>query len=78
MKIISNTAQAPKLRCLSEMGVNRTYKDVTTGDIWLSTFSGWVNLSENRIITKSENMPGGVSPIPRWLEVVCTVDVREE
>ncbi|MNY64842.1 hypothetical protein D3C86_2020140 [compost metagenome] len=63
---------------LCELECNETYRDIRTTNIWLVCLHGWVDLTNNRVVTQSINMPGQGDPHePRFVKVKCFVDVQE-
>ena len=80
MKIKQQSLTKPKLVTLCDLDFGGTYRDITTGNIWLCAVGGYVNLTTDRMVTRNENMPGGDSTkvgAPRYEEVECILEIKE-
>lgn len=79
MKIKYPSSKPPKLISLGQLYTGNTYRDHRTGHIWLATASGFVDLTENRVVCRIDNMPGFDDGLdyPRYEKVYCVIEVQE-
>ena len=80
MKIKNANDRPPTLVSLKQLHQGRTYRDHQTGHVWLATTGGFVDLTDNRIVTRVENMPGydyGID-CPRYKTINCVIEIQED
>lgn len=79
MKIKFPNIKPPSLVSLKEFYSDKTYRDYRTGHIWLATTGGFVDLTDSRIVQRTENMPGFDDGIdyPRYEIVNCVIEIQE-
>jgi hypothetical protein len=80
MKINRTRVCKPIFLNITSLKVGCTYTDTNTGHLWLVCGQAYVDLTDNRVVTRTDNMPGCYQDgryEARYKEVNCEIEVTE-